>query len=205
MLIQNKFISFEGIDGCGKSTQSKMLEDWFLSRQQRAIWTREPGGANAAEQIRAVVVNNQLSNISELFLMMAARKEHIDKIINPGLQNDYFVVCDRYIDSTVAYQASESLSIDEILDLHKKYMEDLMPVMTFYIKVSYEVAVERISLRLGNDRFDELGRGFFSKLELHYEILSKKFKERIFTIDGSREAAAVHDTIKAIVLDYYFK
>ena len=204
MLIQNKFISFEGVDGSGKTTQSKMLADLLITNNAKVVWTREPGGLDVAEKIREIVVNNQLSNIAELFLIMAARKEHIYNIINPALQNDNFVVCDRYIDSTVSYQSSSTLTINDILDLHKKYMENLMPAMTFYIKVSYEVAMERINPRRDNDRFDNLGRDFFRKLELHYKMLSEKFKDRIFTIDGNREMEEVHDVIKRIVSEYYF-
>ena len=203
MLIQNKFISFEGIDGSGKTTQSKILADFLLDKKQSVLWTREPGGTDVAEQIREIVVKNKLSNLSELFLIMAARKEHIDHVINPALQNNHFVVCDRYIDSTVAYQASSTLTMNDILDLHRKYMEKLMPTMTFYIEVSYEVAMERIKPRHTNDRFDNLGQNFFRKLELHYKMLSEKFQDRIFTIDGNREIEELHHEVTKIVSEYY--
>ena len=99
-----KFISFEGLEGCGKSTQCKMLYDYLLLKNIKVILTREIGGVDSAEAIREIVVNKELLPISELMLVMAARHEHIQKLIIPKLQDGTSVICDRFVDSTACYQ-----------------------------------------------------------------------------------------------------
>ncbi|NRB10834.1 MAG: dTMP kinase [Rickettsiaceae bacterium] len=126
MTVNNKakFITFEGGEGSGKSTQSKMLYEYLLSKNIKAIHTREIGGTPTAEKIREIIIHNELLNKSELLLVMGARYEHINKVIIPALLNDTWVICDRFIDSTACYQSigSADFSITDIYKLHQELM-----------------------------------------------------------------------------------
>ncbi|MDA9163874.1 dTMP kinase, partial [Rickettsiaceae bacterium] len=114
-----KFITFEGGEGSGKSTQSKMLHQYLLSKNIKAIHTREVGGTVEAEKIRDLLVYSELLSMSELMLVMAARYEHINKVIIPALLEGSWVICDRFVDSTACYQSGDSgLSMDDIYELH---------------------------------------------------------------------------------------
>jgi len=119
-----KFITFEGGEGSGKSTQSKMLHEYLRARHIKSIHTREVGGTPEAEQIRNLLVYSELLPVSELMLVMAARYEHINNVIIPALQDGNWVICDRFVDSTACYQSGESgLTIDDIYELHDQLMK----------------------------------------------------------------------------------
>ncbi len=195
------FITFEGIDGSGKTTQSKMLADYLIKNQIPTLWTREIGGTDSAEQIRNIVINSDLDNISELFLIMAARNEHIKKLIKPSIEKNILIICDRYVDSSASYQANNLLTIDDIYDLHEKYLENFMPSVTFYIDVPYEVAHSRISERKGNDKYDYLGKDFFIKLQENYERIMRKFPERFIRINGDQTLDEIHHSIISEMLN----
>jgi dTMP kinase len=195
------FITFEGIDGSGKTTQSKMLSDYLMKRNIPTIWTREIGGTDSAEKIRNIVINSDLDNISELFLIMAARKEHIQKLIKPSIENNIVVICDRYVDSSASYQANDLLTIDDIYELHEKYLENFMPSITFYIDVPYEVAHSRISKRQENDKYDYLGQDFFIKLQANYERIIEKFSDRFIRINGNKTLDEIHHAIISEMLN----
>lgn len=192
---QINFVTFEGIDGCGKTTQSKLLAEYFNKNHIKTVWTREPGGTNAGEKIRNILINNKLDNISELFLIMASRNEHIKNFIKPSIKDNYIVICDRYVDSSGAYQANDTLTIDKIYELHKEYLENLMPSITFYIDISYEIAHSRIIRRDDNDKYDYLGLEFFNRLRYNYEIIMQKFSERFIKINGDQTQEKIHEDI----------
>jgi dTMP kinase len=195
-----KFISFEGIDGSGKTTQSKMLADYLNKNNVKTLWTREPGGTQVGERIREILANNELDNISDLFLIMAGRNEHIKNLIKPSIETGHVVICDRFVDSSATYQETESLTMDMIYDLHAKYLENFMPSITFYIDVSYENAHSRIACRKGNDRYDNLGEKFFIKSQKNYEKILEKFPQRFIKINGDKELEEIHrDIIKYLI------
>ena len=129
-----KFISFEGGEGCGKSTQCKMLYDYLQSCNIKVVLTREIGGTDSAEAIRDIVVNRELLPMSELMLVMAARYEHIQKLILPKLQEGYIVICDRFVDSTACYQGiDQGIGIEKVYMLYRELMLNLMPDVTFFM------------------------------------------------------------------------
>ena len=199
-----KFITFEGIDGCGKTTQSKMLVEYLKKNNINSVWTREIGGTEICEKIRDIVVNNKLETISELFLILAARKEHTEKFIKPSIEQNMFVICDRYVDSSAAYQSSSELSIEDIYELHRRYLDNFLPSITFYIDVPYEVSRIRIKERSLNNKFDYLDKKFFNSLKENYRKIIEKFPTRFIKIDGNQEIEEIHQTILEHFKKIYF-
>ena len=193
--IKNKFITFEGIDGSGKTTQSKMLVDYLNNNNIKTVWTREIGGTDLGEKIRDLVINNNLDNISELFLIMAARNEHIQTFIKPNINENITVICDRYIDSSASYQSKKNLTMDMIYDLHEKYLENYMPYLTFYIDITYETYDRRISKRPMNDRHDYFEEAFFIQLQENYKNILKRFPDRFIRISGDKDIGEINKEI----------
>jgi dTMP kinase len=134
-----QFITFEGIEGCGKSTQAKKLYEYFLSKQIDCLLTREPGGCLASEKIREILLDEEIENLSpksELLLNFSSRIEHVEKVIKPALKSGKIVICDRFIDSTFAYQGSAmGMSYKIIEQIQRIAIQDFLPDITFLIKV----------------------------------------------------------------------
>lgn len=182
-----KFITFEGIDGSGKSTQSQLLYNYLKSKNIQVILTREIGGIKISEKIRNIVVNSELFPLSELMLIMAARYEHIQKLILPKLQKGYIVICDRFVDSTACYQGlAKEIGIEKIYELHKKLILNLVPDITFFINIKPEIALHRISIRrINNNKFEQKSLNFYKQVSQVFHILINKFPERIVKIDAN--------------------
>lgn len=188
------FITFEGGEGCGKSTQSKMLYEYLASKGIDAILTREIGGTPVGEQIRDIVVNQELDRITEIFLAMAARKEHLNHVIMPALKANKWVICDRFIDSTAAYQAKDFSHMWEIYWLYKDFMQGLLPDKTFFIKVLPEVALSRIKDRKNNNKFEAKPLDFHEEVYAGFRcIANEMYPNRIVKIDAfDRSIEEVH-------------
>lgn len=197
-LKKGTFITFEGGEGIGKSTQCQMLYEHLKSQNIPVILTREVGGTKAAEKMREILVHEELLPMSELMQAMAARYDHMARNIIPALQEGNIVICDRFIDSTACYQGLElENGIDLVYNLHKNLMPSLMPDITFFIDVEPEVAIERVNLRNMSNKFDIRGIDFYKKIYNCFEELSKKFPERIVTIKASNlDPMQVHELIK---------
>lgn len=181
-----KFISFEGIEGCGKSTQAKKLHEFF---SQNSILTREPGGTKAGEKIREILIDEKIEKLeakTELFLNFAARLEHVEKLIKPALAAGKIVISDRFFDSTYAYQGN-AFGLDEKLidEVRKMAIGNFVPDITFLIDVPVEVAFARIEGREGNNRYEKLGLDFHQKVRDGFLNLAKK-NPRIKIIDGTK-------------------
>jgi dTMP kinase len=184
-----KFITFEGIEGSGKSTQCKMLFDFLQKKNIDAILTREPGGVAASEQIRKILIDDNLEKlnpITEILLNFAARSEHVEKLIKPGLEQGRIVISDRFFDSTFAYQGA-GFGVDEKLinDIKNIAISDFIPDITFLIDVSVEVAFARIKYRSTNNRYEKLGLEFHQKTREKFLDLASK-NSRIKVIDGTK-------------------
>ncbi|HJD56226.1 MAG TPA: dTMP kinase [Rickettsia endosymbiont of Pyrocoelia pectoralis] len=197
-LKQGTFITFEGGEGIGKSTQCQMLYEYLKSQNIPVILTREVGGTRVAEQMREILVHADLLPMSELLQAMAARYDHMARKIIPALQEGNIVICDRFIDSTACYQGLElENGIELVYNLHKNLMPSLMPDITFFIDVEPEVAIERVNLRNISNKFDVRGLDFYKKIYDCFKELSKKFPERIKTIKASDlNPLEVHELIK---------
>ncbi|WP_341794934.1 dTMP kinase [Rickettsia endosymbiont of Rhinocyllus conicus] len=197
-LKQGTFITFEGGEGIGKSTQCQMLYEYLKSQNIPVILTREVGGTSVAEKMREILVHTDLLPMSELLQAMAARYDHMVKKIIPALQAGKIVICDRFIDSTACYQGLElENGIELVYNLHKDLMPPLMPDITFFIDVESSIAIERVNSRNMSNKFDVRGLDFYNKIYDCFKGLSKKFPERIVTIKASDlDPTQVHKLIK---------
>ncbi len=197
-LKQGKFITFEGGEGIGKSTQSQMLYEYLKSQNTPVILTREVGGTAVAEKMRKILVHEELLPMSELLQAMAARYDHMARKIIPALQDGHIVICDRFIDSTACYQGLElENGIDLVYNLHKTLMPSLMPDITFFIDVEPDTAIKRVNSRNMSNKFDVRGIDFYKKIYDCFKELSNRFPERIKTIKASDlSPLEVHELIK---------
>jgi len=192
------FITFEGIEGSGKSTQSKKLYEFFRAKRIEAILTREPGGTKAGEKVREILIDENIEKLSaktELFLNFAARIEHVEKLIKPALKEKKTVICDRFFDSTFAYQGSAfGLDYELIAEVKKMAIGNFEPEITFLIDVPVEFAFERIKNRADNNRYEKLGIEFHQKVRDGFLQLAKK-NHRIKIIDGTKNVEEVFSQI----------
>lgn len=197
-----QFISFEGIEGCGKSTQAKKLYEYFLSKQIDCLLTREPGGSLAGEKIRGILFDEEIDKLSaksELLLNFASRIEHVEKVIKPALKSGKVVICDRFVDSTFAYQGSAmGIAFEEIEKIQKIAIGEFMPDITFFINVSVDEAFARISSRGNNNRYEKLGNEFHQKVYEGFFELAKK-NSRINIVDGTQNQQQVFQKILNII------
>ena len=187
------FITFEGIDGCGKSTQVKMLVENMNSIEKKTILVREPGGTTISEEIREILLHRHLSDISdrtEALLMTGSRAQLTYEVIMPNLINGRNVVADRFYDSTLAYQGGgRKLDLDWLIKLNYFAIYELEPNVTFFIDILPEEASKRKNKE--EDRIEGAGIEFQTLVRNTYLELSIRFKERFIVID-------VHDTIENI-------
>lgn len=193
------FITFEGLDGSGKTTAIKELI-YFLKENKldgNFVFTREPGGSGIkeAEYIRKFVLSPkyEIDPMSEALLYLTSRKMHLVKIINPALASNKIVVCDRFIDSSLAYQgAGRELGIEKIKMLNSLVTDNIKPDLTFFIKISPEVAIKRLTKQGGEfDRLENEGIEFYKKINKGYEEVIKNDLSRFVIIDGELEIKEV--------------
>ena len=196
------FISFEGGEGVGKSTQIALLKDNLLNQQNNVICTREPGGTKEAEEIRKFLVNGDKKvwdPYSETLIFNAIRREHINKIILPAIEDGKIVLCDRFIDSTIVYQGLVGdVSEKELLDLHRKYCYDLYPDLTFFLDLSPQKGLKRALKRQNNieNRFENLGINYHQKVLDGFYTLIKRNPNRIIRIDADGSKEVISNTIR---------
>lgn len=197
------FISFEGIDGSGKTTQARLLVDHLRAAGHTVVQTREPGGSVGAEQIRALVLEgaaNRWSPETELLLFTAARRDHLERVIRPALAAGQIVICDRFADSTRIYQGQRGAG----LRAHVDALHDLMiaqdPDLTLLIDMDPGVGLSRALTRgTGEDRFEGFGEDLQRANRAGFLALADEFPARIRVIDGSRDIDAVQADIRAVV------
>nr|WP_064591306.1 dTMP kinase [Orientia tsutsugamushi] len=200
-----KFITFEGNEGSGKTTQSKLLYEKLLDNGIKAVWTREIGGTDIAELIRDIVLFKDMSITTELLLIMAARYEHIEKFIRPNLNEGKWVICDRFIDSTLCYQSKNSEEQQLILELHRKLLDNFFPDLTLIINVSPSIAMQRIKIREIHkntnqlNKFDSRNQQFHQKITDAFIQVSKLFPERIVQINGEPMIEDVSSEVMNII------
>mgnify|MGYP001444086852 FL=1 len=183
------FISFEGIDGCGKSTQINLLAKYFAKQKKSFVKTEEPGGTEGANEIRKILLrenNFQWSVETEALLFMAARNDHVEKVIKPAIKDNKIVICDRFMDSTIVYQGMRSPQAKK-LSLMLFELIGINPDITFLIDMDPEIALERALNRATNeDRFENYGINFQRQLRQNFLDIANKHSERIKIIDGNR-------------------
>jgi len=183
------FITVEGCEGCGKSTQSVLLKKYLENKGFKVILTREPGGSIVAEQVRNILLNPKLkiSPLCELMLYEAARVQHMEDIIYPNLKNGFVVICDRFTDSTVAYQGyARRIDIETIEKLNNIATSGLKPDLTFYLDVDPAVGIERARAKKCFDNGDRIERediDFHNAVRNGFLELSEKYPDRIKKIE----------------------
>ena len=196
-----RFITFEGIDGSGKSTQSRRFADLLRAQGADLIFTREPGGSAGAEEIRNLVLTGQTDRWSaetEILLFTAARRDHIEKTIKPALDAGTTVICDRFADSTRVYQGATRGDLRAKVDALHALMIGMEPDLTFIIDMDPAVALERgLARRSGEDRFEDFGLGFQETLRHGFLTLAQAFPDRCVLIDGNRTVDQIASEIAA--------
>jgi dTMP kinase len=195
-----KFITFEGGEGAGKSTQCKLLHQSFLEEGFKTILTREPGGTKGAEEIRELVVKGSTDRwepTTELLLHTAARSEHISKLIKPSLEQGTHIICDRFIDSTIAYQGfAHGLTPSKVVALHELLFGNFYPDITILIDIDPEQGIGRTTTRDGKeDRYEKMGLDFHKRLRDGFKTLAIAHPERYFIITSGGSIAETHQLI----------
>ena len=190
-----KFLSFEGIDGCGKSTQAQLLAAHFMAEGQEVVRTREPGGSPGAEAIRGLLLTgatDKWSAETELLLFTAARRDHFETTIEPALAKGQLVVCDRFADSTRVYQGATRGDLRGKVDHLHEAMIGREPDLTLIIDVNPKVALARgLARNSGEDRFEDFGLEFQEKLRAGFLKLALEYPQRCRLVDGNRPAETV--------------
>ena len=203
------FITFEGIEGSGKSYQSLKLYKYLKKNNFPVILTREPGGTKSAEIIREVILNDYFhSNSKEKFnkytdtlLYLASRNEHIQNKIKPAISKKKIIICDRFIDSTLAYQVYGKGVNKSLVDyVHKYILDNIKPNLTFMLKVDITKALQRLQKRKVKNRYDRFSRDFYIKVQKAFIKIAKKNKKRYCVLDNSKDS----NEIEKIILKKFF-
>jgi dTMP kinase len=198
------FITFEGTDGVGKSTQIKALSAWLTSQGRRVVLTREPGGSPLSEKIRTLLLDprQSITPKAELFLYEAARVEHVEKIVRPALKRGTIVLCDRYTDATSAYQGfARRLDMAMIKTLNTIATSSLSPDLTLWLDRAPKIALNRASARngKGGDRLEREGVAFQHRVRAGYRALQKSHPSRIKRIPVQENPDATQKLIRLLV------
>ena len=189
------FVTFEGADGSGKSTQAELLRDALAAEGREVVLTREPGGTELGERTRELVLNGpEMGAWAEAALYAASRAEHVEEVIRPALDRGADVIADRYVDSSLAYQGfARGLGIDAVLDLNLAVTGGLLPDVTFLLLLDPGVAAGR---RFEPDRLEREGTELQAKVDAAYRELAARFPERIVTVNADRPASDIGHEIR---------
>lgn len=201
-----RFITLDGIDGAGKSTNLAVMKAWFEKHQLPVLFTREPGGTPAGEALREILLNpvTQVSLRTETLLMFAARQQHLETVILPALKNGTHVVSDRFTDATFAYQGGgRGVPLQDIATLEHWVQGDFRPDLTLLLDVPLEVSMARINQTREKDRFEQEEAEFFNRVREVYLQRANEQPERYAVIDGSQSLDAVKNQIET-ALDSHF-
>ena len=185
-------ITFEGIEGSGKSYQSKKLYKRIKKMGFNVIYTREPGGSNSAEHIRKVILTgekNKFDKFTDTLLYLASRNEHVKEKLLPELKRGKIIICDRFVDSTIAYQVYGKNIKKNIIDkVHKEILKNVKPNLTFILKLNLSKALQRVKGRKKNNRYDNFSRSFYQEVQKGYIKISKTRKNRYVVVDTSKDS-----------------
>lgn len=190
------FITFEGADGCGKTTQMNLLKDYLIQNGYEVVLTREPGAKGLGEQLREILLNydGEVADKCESFLFLADRAQNIETIVIPSIKQGKIVLCDRHIDSTVAYQGyGRGLDLDEINYLNNIATGGIKPDLTYVFDVDVETSAKRVGDE--KDRMESAGQEFFNRVRNGYLELAKKEPQRIKVIDSTRSIEEVFQNV----------
>lgn len=196
------FITFEGIDGCGKTTQLENVRKLLEENGIECVTTREPGALKLGSQIREILLHYDgvVADNCEMFLFLADRSQHVETFIKPMLEEGKVVLCDRHTDSTIAYQGyGRGGDVEKLTELNKIATNGLVPDLTFLFDVSVETGHERAGKDL--DRLELAGKEFFERTRQGYLTLSKQHPERIKVINAEKSKESVYNDVKSLIMD----
>lgn len=205
------FITFEGIEGCGKTTQICLLKDYLKQRSYAVVVTREPGGTQIGDSMRKMLLdarNTHIDSKTELLLYEASRAQHIKDVIRPALEQGCIVLCDRFTDATLAYQGyAQGIDKDFIESLNRFATDNLTPDFTILIDCPAEIGLKRAKDRnettnqeVKEDRFEAKSIAFHQKVRLGYLEIAELNSNRIYLVDGREDPSIVHQEIRAAIL-----
>jgi len=192
------FVTFEGIEGSGKSTAIATLARLLRERGTPVLVTREPGGTPLGDAVRSIFLESlvRIDPLTEVFLLNAARAQHVIEVIGPALKEAQVVLCDRFFDATIAYQGyGRGLDVDTLLRLCQEATQRIAPDLTFVLDVAPEISAARVAARGGSDRLEREGMAFHARVREGYLQLAERFS-RMHVIDGSQTP----DRVAAIAL-----
>lgn len=201
---KSKFITIEGGEGCGKSTQIAFIKSWFEKHNIPCVFTLEPGGSPLGMELRKILKNStyEFSDLAELYLFNAGRVEHIDKVIKPNLQKGIFVVCDRYFDSSIAYQgAARGLGYERVKQICFDAVDDMIPDLTIWLDLNPEDAFRRKGGADVGDRIEQTGLDFHKRVYAGYQKLYEEYPERIKRVDATKSVEEVSAQIDKILTE----
>ena len=200
------FITFEGPDGSGKSTAINSLAEFLTSQNIDFILTREPGSTHTKESkmIREIILNkeNNIPDITEALLYAADRSLHVKNVIRPALEQGKIVLCDRYVDSSFAYQgAGRKLGIENVVKINEAATEGLYPDLTIFFDITPEESEKRVDARAPKDRLELAGKDFHKRVYEGYKEVIKMFNDRFKVVDASASREDVYQSVKEIVIN----
>ncbi|MBQ8342820.1 MAG: dTMP kinase [Clostridia bacterium] len=202
-MARGKFVTFEGCDGCGKSTQLRLLSDYLAKENVPHIFTREPGGGKISEAIREILLNGknaEMTDDCEALLYAAARMQHLADRVEPALVEGKLVVCDRYVDSSLAYQAyARGLGVDFVSQINAQALKKYRPDVTIFIDLTPEAAFERKHGADENDRLEQAGMAFHQRVYAGYKTLAEQEPDRIVCVDGNKAPQEIFADVLAIL------
>ena len=198
------FVTFEGIEGSGKSYQCRKLYNELRNKNLSVILTREPGGTKSAEKIRKVILEDyfasdskeKFSKYTDTLLYLAARNEHVQNIIRPAISKKKIVICDRFIDSTLAYQVfGKGVSKNLVDSIHKFVLGSIKPDLTFVLKINISKALRRLKKRKKKNRYDKFSKNFYTRVQNAFIKIAKKNTRRYCIVDNSEDSTKTETII----------
>ena len=202
------FVTFEGIEGTGKSYQSHKLFKKIKSMKMPAVYTREPGGTHVSERIRKVILDDyfhpnskeQFNKYTDTLLYLAARNEHVEKKLKPAVFKKKIIICDRFIDSTLAYQVyGKGVSKSLVDSVHKYILRNIKPNLTFILKANISKAMQRLKKRKKKNKYDKFSKNFYDKVQKAFLKIAKTDKKKYIIINNSLDTP---DTEKIIFKEF---
>lgn len=201
--LRGKFITFEGTEGTGKTTQIQLLQEYLRLQNVKTVVTREPGGTKLGEQVRDLLLEPAtvpFDASTELLLMFAARAQHLEEVVYPALRDGAWVLCDRFTDASYAYQGGgRGIPDSEIRKVESAVHENFKPDLTILLACALETAMQRIDRRGEKDRFERESSEFFKRVQDAYLRLAENHPERFVVIDAGQEIEEVASRIRQIL------
>ena len=208
------FVTFEGIEGSGKTYQSQKLFKKVKGMKMPAVYTREPGGTNVSERIRKVILDDyfhpnskeQFNKYTDTLLYLAARNEHVEKKLKPAVFKKKIIICDRFIDSTLAYQVyGKGVSKSLVDSVHKYILRNIKPNLTFVLKANLSNAMQRLKKRKKKNKYDKFSKNFYDKVQKAFLKIAKTDKKKYIVIDNSLDTSVTEKIIFKKFIKVYNK